>query len=190
MEYEHETPQAIASGGGRGDGIFFRRLGAVINSVADDYDVVVIDAPPQLGYLTLGALCAATSLLITVHPAMIDVASMNQFLAMLSDVMHVIEERGGILEHDFIRYVITRHNPNDVPQVNVVALLRSLFGEDVLAPAVVDTTAIASAGLEKKSLYEMARGSVGRDTLTRALDSVDAVNLEIFNHIKSVWGRS
>lgn len=190
MEYEHETPQAIASGGGRGDGIFFRRLGAVINSVADDYDVVVIDAPPQLGYLTLGALCAATSLLITVHPAMIDVASMNQFLAMLSDVMHVIEERGGILEHDFIRYVITRHNPNDVPQVNVVALLRSLFGEDVLAPAVVDTTAIASAGLEKKSLYEMARGSVGRDTLTRALDSVDAVNLEIFNHIQSVWGRS
>lgn len=190
MEYEHETPQAIASGGGRGDGIFFRRLGAVINSVADDYDVVVIDAPPQLGYLTLGALCAATSLLITVHPAMIDVASMNQFLAMLSDVMHVIEERGGILEHDFIRYVITRHNPNDVPQVNVVALLRSLFGEDVLAPAVVDTTAIASAYLEKKSLYEMARGSVGRDTLTRALDSVDAVNLEIFNHIQSVWGRS
>ncbi|EJC64750.1 plasmid partitioning protein RepA [Rhizobium leguminosarum bv. viciae WSM1455] len=190
MEYEHETPQAIASGGGRGDGIFFRRLGAVINSVEEDYDVVVIDAPPQLGYLTLGALCAATSLLITVHPAMIDVASMNQFLAMMSDVMHVIEERGGILEHDFIRYVITRHNPNDVPQVNVVALLRSLFGEDVLAPAVVDTTAIASAGLEKKSLYEMARGSVGRDTLTRALDSVDAVNLEIFNHLKSVWGRS
>ncbi|MBY5571788.1 plasmid partitioning protein RepA [Rhizobium leguminosarum] len=190
MEYEHETPQAIASGGGRGDGIFFRRLGAAINSVEEDYDVVVIDSSPQLGNLTLGALCAATSLLITVHPAMIDVASMNQFLAMVSDVMRVIEERGGILEHDFIRYVITRHNPNDVPQVNVVALLRSLFGEDVLAPAVVETTAIASAGLEKKSLYEMARGSVGRDTLTRALDSVDAVNLEIFNHLKSVWGRS
>ncbi|MGO7624282.1 AAA family ATPase, partial [Rhizobium ruizarguesonis] len=73
------------SGGGRGDGIFFRRLGAVINIVEEDYDVVVIDAPPHLGYLTLGALCAATSLLITVHPAMIDVASMNQFLAMMSD---------------------------------------------------------------------------------------------------------
>ncbi|MBD0416920.1 plasmid partitioning protein RepA [Oryzicola mucosus] len=190
MEYEHETPQAIADGVGRGDAIFFRRLGAVISDVADDYDVVLIDAPPQLGYLTLGALCAATSLLITIHPAMIDVASMNQFLAMMSDIMHVIEERGGVLEHDFIRYVLTRHNPNDVPQVNVVALLRSLFGEDVLAPVVVDTTAIANAGLEKKSLYEMAKGSVGRDTLNRALESVDAVNAEIFNHIKSVWGRT
>lgn len=189
MEYEHETPQAIAEGYGRGDEIFFRRLSSVISEVEADYDIVLIDAPPQLGYLTLGALCAATGLMITIHPAMIDVASMNQFLAMMSDLMGVIEDRGGALNHDFIRYVITRHNPNDGPQVNVVTLLRSLFKEDVLAPAVVETTAIASAGLEKKSLYELSRGSVGRDTLTRALDSVDAVNREIFLHIKDVWGR-
>ncbi|MBU1315976.1 MAG: plasmid partitioning protein RepA [Alphaproteobacteria bacterium] len=189
MEYEHETPQAIADGYGRGDEIFFRRLSAVIHEVEADYDVVLIDAPPQLGYLTLGALYAATGLLITIHPAMIDVASMNQFLAMMSDLMAVIDERGGTLSHDFIRYVITRHNPNDGPQVNVVTLLRSLFREDVLAPAVVETTAIASAGLEKKSLYELSRGSVRRDTLSRALESVDSVNREIFLHIKDVWGR-
>ncbi|TWF47596.1 plasmid partitioning protein RepA [Neorhizobium alkalisoli] len=189
MEYEHETPQAIAEGHGRGDGIFFRRLAAVISEVDADYDVVLIDAPPQLGYLTLGALCAATGLMITIHPAMIDVASMNQFLAMMSDLMHVIEDRGGVLNHDFIRYVITRHNPNDGPQINVVTLLRSLFKDDVLAPAVVETTAIASAGLEKKSLYELSRGNVTRDTLNRALESVDAVNAEIFRHIKEVWGR-
>lgn len=77
MEYEHETPQAIARGEGRGEGMFFRRLRSVINSVEDDYDVVLIDAPPQLGYLTLGALYAATALLVTVHPAMLDVSSMN-----------------------------------------------------------------------------------------------------------------
>lgn len=189
MEYEHETPQAIAKGLSRGDGMFFRRLKTVLSEVEDDYDVVLIDAPPQLGYLTLGALYAATGLLITVHPAMLDVASMNQFLAMTSDLLGVIEDAGGALEHDFIRYVLTRHNPHDIPQVNVVALLRSLFGEDVLAASVVDTTAIASAGLEKKSLYEMTRGSVGRDTLNRALESVDAVNAEIFRHIKNVWGR-
>lgn len=189
MEYEHETPQAIASGRGRGSEMFFRRLGTVIAQVEGDYDVVVIDAPPQLGYLTLGALYAATSLLITVHPAMIDVASMNQFLAMMSDLMGVLEEKGGRLEHDFIRYVLTRHNPNDAPQVNVVALLRSLFGEDVLAPVVVDTTAIANAGLEKKSLYEMPKGSINRDTHIRALESLDSVNAEILRQIKTVWGR-
>lgn len=189
MEYEHDTPQAIVNGQSRGEGMFFRRLRWVLADIEDDYDIVLIDAPPQLGYLTLGALYAATALLITVHPAMLDVASMNQFLAMTSDIMSVIEEAGGRLEHDFIRYVITRHDPHDAPQVNVVALLRSLFSDDVLAAAVVETTAIASAGLEKKSLYELTRGSVGRDTLNRALESVDAVNAEIFRHIETVWGR-
>ncbi len=190
MEYEHETPQAIAKGLSRGDGMFFRRLSVALQEAEEDYDVVLIDAPPQLGYLTLGALYAATSLLITVHPAMLDVASMNQFLAMTSDILSVIEEAGGHLEHDFIRYVLTRHNPHDAPQVNVVALLRSLFSEDVLAASIVETTAIANAGLEKKSLYELSKGAVGRDTLNRALESVDAVNNEIFNLIKSVWGRT
>jgi len=189
MEYEHETPQAIAAGKSRGEGMFFRRIKSVLAEVESDYDVVLIDAPPQLGYLTLGAIFAATALLITVHPAMLDVSSMNQFLAMTSDILSVIEDAGGVLEHDFVRYVLTRHNPNDLPQVNIVTLLRSLFGEDVLTASVYETTAIANAGLMKKSLYEVDRGSVGRDTFNRGIESIDAVNAEVFSHIEAVWGR-
>ena len=170
--------------------MFFRRLRSVIGSVEDDYDVVLIDAPPSAWISDIRRALAATALLVTVHPAMLDVSSMNQFLKMTSDILQVIQDNGGKLQHDFIRYILTWHNPHDVPQVNIVALLRSLFGADVLAPVVVETTAIANAGLEKKSLYEMARGAVGRDTLTRALESVDAVNQEILNHLKHVWGRT
>ncbi|MGD0109382.1 MAG: hypothetical protein ABSC06_35920 [Rhodopila sp.] len=32
----------------------------------------MIDCPPQLGYLTMAALCAATGVLITIHPQMLD----------------------------------------------------------------------------------------------------------------------
>ena len=46
----------------------------------------VIDCPPQLGYLTLSALTAATAVLITVHPQMLDVMSMAQFLQMTGDL--------------------------------------------------------------------------------------------------------
>ncbi len=88
-----------------------------------------------------------------------------------------------------MRYLLTRHTPHDVPQVNVAALLRGLFGEDVLAASIVETTAIANAGLEKKSLYEVERGNMTRDTLNRALESVDAANTEVFQLIKQVWGR-
>ncbi len=189
MEFEHETPRAISESRARGTELFFRRVGAAIDEVADDYDVVVVDCPPQLGYLTLGALTAATGMLITIHPQMVDVASMSQFLLMTSDLAAVIEGAGGRLEHDFLRYVVTRHDPNDIPETQIVALLRGLFGEHVLKATAWKSTAIANAVLTKQSLYELDRAAVGRSAYLRALESVDAVNGEIVDLVKKVWGR-
>jgi chromosome partitioning protein len=189
MEFEHHTPRAMAERSLRGGDLFFRRVAGAIDQVADDFDVVVIDCPPQLGYLTMGALNAATAMLVTIHPQMVDVASMNQFLLMTSDVMTVIEEAGGRLDYDFIRYVVTRHDPNDVPETQIVALLRNLFDEDVLGATVWKSTAIANAGLTKQSLYELDRGSVGRAAFERGLDSVNSVNREILGLMEKVWRR-
>lgn len=190
MEFEHETPQALMLNARPTGGLFFERLGNAIHEAEADYDVVLIDCPPQLGYLTLGAVCAATSLLITIHPQMVDVASMAQFLLMAADLMSVVRQAGGDLNHDFVRYVITRHEPHDGPQSQVVALLRGLFGDDVLAATVWKSTAIADAGLTKQTLYELERNSVGRGTYDRAIESVDAVNGEIATLLQKVWGRT
>jgi chromosome partitioning protein len=120
---------------------------------------------------------------------MVDVASMSQFLLMTSDLASVIENAGGRLEHDFLRYVVTRHDPNDIPEAQIVALLRGLFGEDVLKATAWKSTAIANAVLTKQSLYELDRMAVGRAAYIRAVESVDAVNSEIVGLIKKVWGR-
>jgi chromosome partitioning protein len=189
MEFEHETPTALMERKTTNSDIFFRRVGVALAEVEAEYDIVIIDCPPQLGYLTLGAVCAATSLLITIHPQMVDVASMSQFLLMTADLLSVVRKAGGDLNHDFIRYVITRHEPHDGPQAQIVALLRSLFGDEVLAATVLKSTAIADAGLTKQTLYEIERGQVRRSTFDRAIESLDAVNGEILDGIKRAWGR-
>lgn len=189
MEFEHHTPRAMMGGGLRGQDVFFRRVAAAIGQVSEEFDIVVVDCPPQLGYLTMGALNAATAMLVTIHPQMVDIASMSQFLLMTSDIMSVIEEAGGRLDYDFVRYVITRHDPNDVPEAQIVALLRNLFGDDVLRATAWKSTAIANAGLTKQSLYELDKGSVGRGAYERALESVDAVNLEIAGLLNKAWER-
>jgi chromosome partitioning protein len=190
MEFEHETPQSLISGKRDAGGLFFERLGRAVGEVEADYDIVLIDCPPQLGYLTLGAVCSATALLVTIHPQMVDVASMSQFLLMAADLMSVVRKAGGDLTHDFLRYVVTRHEPHDGPQSQVVALLRGLFNEDVLAATVWKSTAIADAGLTKQTLYELERSAVGRATYDRAIESLDAVNSEILGLVHKVWGRA
>lgn len=189
MEYEHETPRILAEKAVRKDSFFFERLRLAIGEVEDDYDVVLLDTPPSLGFLTLGAIYAATGLIVTVHPAMLDVMSMSQFLLMMSDMIRVIHDAGASLKQDFLHYLITRHDPNDQPQAQVVSMLRHLFAEDVLMPTAVESTAVESAGLAKRTLYELEPGNVGRDTFRRARESMDAVNDRILELITDSWGR-
>lgn len=189
MEYEHEVPRIIAQRTGSG-ALFFERLREVLAEVEQDYDVVVLDTPPSLGFLTLGAIYAATGLIVTVHPAMLDVASMSQFLLMMSDLIRVIEDAGATLHQDFFHYLVTRHNPKDQPQAQVVAMLRHLFADEVLMPTAIESTAIEAAGLGKRSLYELESGEIGRDTFRRARESIDAVNESVVDLIKAAWGRA
>lgn len=190
QEFEHTTPQHLSRRQGAQGDLFFARVQQAIASVEADYDVVVIDCPPQLGYLTLSALCAATSVIVTVHPQMLDVASMSQFLFMTSDLLSVVREAGGALNFDFLRYLITRYEPNDGPQTQIAGFLRTQFGARVLTAPMVKSTAISDAGLTKQTLYEVGRESFHRATYDRAFEALNAVNAEIESLIRHSWGRT
>jgi chromosome partitioning protein len=189
MEFEHETPKALMERQ-TSDTLFFSRIGEALAQVDDAYDVVVIDCPPQLGFLTLSALCAATAVLITVHPQMLDVMSMSQFLNMTGSLLDVVANAGGATQYDWMRYLVTRYEPSDAPQTTMVGLMRSIFGSRVLTHPMVKSTAIADAGLTKQTLYEVERQQFTRVTYDRAVEALDLVNGEIEGLIKQVWGRA
>ncbi|MGD9481129.1 plasmid partitioning protein RepA [Shinella sp. G-2] len=189
MEFEHTTPKAL-SAGGSGETLFFARVAEALDGVADNYDMVVIDCPPQLGFLTLSGLCAATAMIVTVHPQMLDISSMSQFLLMTRDLLGVVREAGGDLKYDFVRYLLTRFEPQDAPQTKVAALLRNLFDDHVLTNPMVKSAAVSDAGLTKQTLYEIGRENLTRSTYDRAMEALDAVNVEIETLIKQAWGRA
>lgn len=186
MEFEHDTPRALME---RSGNLFFTRIGDKLAEVQDDYDVIVIDCPPQLGFLTMSALSAATAILVTVHPQMLDVMSMCQFLLMTSNLLGVVAEAGGDMNYDWLRYVVTRYEPGDGPQNQMVSFMRSLFGEHVLNHPVLKSTAISDAGITKQTLYEVEKNQFTRGTYERAIESLNSVNGEIEGLIQAAWGR-
>lgn len=186
MEFEHDTPRALME---RSGNLFFTRIGDKLAEVKDDYDVIVIDCPPQLGFLTMSALSAATAILVTVHPQMLDVMSMCQFLLMTSNLLGVVAEAGGDMNYDWLRYVVTRYEPGDGPQNQMVSFMRSLFGDHVLNHPVLKSTAISDAGITKQTLYEVEKSQFTRGTYERAMESLNSVNGEIEGLIQAAWGR-
>ena len=147
QEYEYDTPVALTSKDPQAGRAFFTRISEALKEVDDRYDIVVIDCPPQLGYLTLTALTASSSVLITVHPQMLDVMSMSQFLLMLGGIMKTIRDAGAQMNLKWFRYLVTRFEPTDSPQKQMVGFLQAMFPSQMLQSHMVKSTAISDAGI-------------------------------------------
>jgi len=189
QEYEYDTPVALTSKDPSEGRTFFTRISNALKEVDDRYDVVVIDCPPQLGYLTLTALTASSSVLVTVHPQMLDVMSMSQFLLMLGGILRTIREAGVEMRLKWFRYLVTRFEPVDGPQKQMVGFLQAMFPEQMLEANMVKSTAISDAGITKQTLYEVERSQFVRATYDRAMTSLNAVNDEIAGLVHQAWGR-
>lgn len=186
-EYDTETAAALQQ---RIQPIFADRLTLAIDSVQEDYDIVIIDSPPQLSFITLTALSAATGLIITVVPGMLDIASMSQFLKLASETILAVEESlGRPVSWDFMRFLITRYEPSDGPQTQMASYLRTILGPNVLTEPMLKSTAISDAGMTQQTIYEVDPGQLVRKTLERALASMNGVADEIELAIQKVWGR-
>jgi chromosome partitioning protein len=188
QEYEYDTPLAASTNHAAGK-LFFTRITNALKQVDDRYDVVVIDCPPQLGYLTLTALTASTSVLITIHPQMLDVMSMSQFLQMLGGILESIAKAGAEVRLKWFRYLVTRYEPGDGPQAQMVGFMQALFPKQMLKNQMLKSTAISDAGITNQTIYEIDRGQMIRSTYDRAIEALNAVNEEIAGLIHQAWGR-
>jgi chromosome partitioning protein len=189
QEYEYETPLAASDKSSPEGRLFFTRISMALREVDDRYDIVVIDCPPQLGYLTLTALTASTSVLITVHPQMLDIMSMSQFLLMLGGILQSIKSAGAIVRLKWFRYLVTRYEPTDGPQAQMVGFMQAMFNKRMLQNQMVKSTAVSDAGITKQTLYEVERSQFTRSTYDRAMECLNGVNKEITALVHKAWGR-
>ena len=186
-EYETETANALSR---RVQPIFAERLSIALEEVEADYDIVLIDCPPQLGFLTLTALAASTGLLVTVVPGMLDIASMSQFLKLASETVKAVEEAiGRNVTWDFVKFLITRYEPSDGPQTQMAGYLRSILAGQVMTEPMLKSTAISDAGMTQQTVYEVDPSQFIRKTIDRALSSMNGVADELEQTIQMAWGR-
>ncbi|WP_444451216.1 plasmid partitioning protein RepA (plasmid) [Rhodobacter capsulatus] len=185
-EYETETAYALQH---KIDPPFTQRLAIALDEVEANYDLVIIDCPPQLGFTTMTALLASTGLLITVVPSMLDVASMAQFLEMAGETVRALEEAAGPIHWNFLKFLIARYEPTDVPQSQMAGFLRSILLDQVLTTPMLKSTAISDAGMTQQTIYEIEPSQVLKKTLDRILESVNGVADEFEKVIQTAWGR-
>ena len=148
----------------------------------DRYDIVFLDTPPALGYLTINGLSAADILLVPLGASFLEFDSTGRFFDMLHSTFHSIEEGENIaaralgrpelsFEWDAVRAVITRYD--SAQQGEMAALIQAYMGRR-LTPHRQDFTAlIGQAGESVNGIYEADYRDFNRETYARGRATFD-----------------
>lgn len=92
-----------------------------------DFDLIIIDTPPTLGMLTVGAMTTANRLLVPIQPSFYPLQGTNDLLA---TYQHVKEKLN--LTLDLLGVLITMHDPRTTIAREAITEIQNAFGEKVL----------------------------------------------------------
>jgi len=168
------------------------------DGVLDDYDLVFLDTPPALGYLTINGLSAADILLVPLGASFVEFDSTGRFFDMLHSTFQSIEEGENIaaralgreemrFEWDAVRAVVTRYD--SAQHAEMAGLMQAYLGK-TLSPYRQDFTAlIGQAGEEVNGIYEADYRNFNRDTYARGRATFDETYAEFKKLLLGIWRR-
>jgi len=170
---------------------FWRVLDDGLTAARDEYDVIIIDTPPSLSYITINALIAADGVVMPLPPNALDFASSAQFWSLFTEVCGGLFKAGGDdKKFSFVDVVLSRVDRADAVSVAVRQWIASAYGPHVIPVEIPKTSIAASASAEFGTVYDLDRSSVQAKTLKRARDAYEQLVDYIETQIEGVWAHS
>ena len=162
-------------------------LRLAIETVAHDYDVVVIDSAPNLGTGAINVVCASDVLIVPTPAELFDYTSALQFFTMLRDLLKKVDLHG--FEPD-VRILLTKYSSDPNSQSPwMEEQIRDAWGGMVLKNVVRETNEVGKGQIRMRTVFEQAidqRSSTG--AWKNALTIWESVCDEIFDRlIKPRW---
>jgi len=168
------------------------------DGVLDEYDIVILDTPPALGYLTINGLAAADILMVPLGASFLEFDSTGRFFDMLHATFSSIEQGENAaaralgqpelkFEWDAVAAILTRYDA--VQQAEMATLIQGWMG-GMMTPYRQDFTAlIGQAGEQVNGIYEADYRDFNRDTYVRGRETFDQTYAMFKKMLIGAWRR-
>ena len=169
---------------------FWNVLNLGIDDVRSEYDVIIIDSPPSLSYITINALMASNGIVMPLPPNALDYASASQFWSLFSDLSNeMLVKRGLNKEFDFVNVLLSRVDSSESTSDIVRGWIQATYKEKVLPVEIPKTAVTTSASAEFSTVYDIQKYDGNARTFKRARDAYDQFVGYIENSVRAVWHR-
>jgi len=151
------------------------------------YDVVVIDTPPALDYLTINAFFAADILVVPLPPSAMDFVSSTQFWDLFVELNESFGVYGLEKDYSFVNVLLSRVDSNDAAAGLVREWIGEAYGKYLLPVEIPSSAAAKTAAAEFGTVYDTTVAQQSARTYRRAYDSYERLVEIIEGQLKRVW---
>jgi chromosome partitioning protein len=168
------------------------------DGILDGYDLVFLDTPPALGYLTINGLAAADILLVPTGASFLEFDSTGRFFDMLATTFSSIEDSENIaaralgrpelrFEWDAVRVMLTRYDAGQ--QAELAALMQAWLGRTMMHERQDFTALIGQVGEQVHGIYEADYRDFNRETYIRGRETFDTTYAAFKRLVLGCWKR-
>ncbi len=163
------------------------RLRDGIDTIRDQFDIILMDPPPALGMISLSVLRAADALLIPAPPNNIDFGSTAHFLRMMTATLEELARAGGTRDYAFVKILVTKMSDTKSAHQAIYRMMQAVFPHDLLQSVLKDSAEIDNATANLRTVYELTGPATRSATHKRCRAHLDAVGREVELLIRKTW---
>lgn len=150
-----------------------------------EYDVIVIDTPPQLSNVTTMAIFASDGLIMPLPPAAIDFASSTDFWLLISEMVSGMEGTTP-KKFEFIKVLLTRVDMTDTLTPSIMEWIQGAYPDYVLPFYLPKSTAVTNAAAEYGTIYDTPSPAGSMEAYKKARKPHDQLAEFIFNKFMTI----
>lgn len=163
-----------------------QRLRIGISSVIKNFDVILLDPPPAMGFLGLNVMAAATGLLVPVPARQLDYLSTIHFMETITENIEVLEANGTPVDYGFIRIVCSAFSPSKPGENDMWKMMQATYANFLLSKPILASEEIKNATQAFRSVYE-SKPSASHATYQRCRENLDDVFGEVLQQVREQW---
>lgn len=172
---------------------FWDVLNVALDEARSEYDIILLDTPPSLSYVTINAIFASDGLLMPLPPNALAVASAAQFWRLFSDLAGgLVEQRGVTKEFDFVRVLVTqvKTRGNDDATMAIKDWIHKTYEGKVMSAEIPETKATETSAASFGTIYdESSKSMIDPRTYKRAISAYDQATDQIEALVRASWQR-
>ena len=157
---------------------FFNELKFGIQTVANGYDIILIDSPPALGMISVNVLMAADALLVPSAARMFDFSSTVQFFRMVHNYIGQLDPHKS---YRWISVLTTLFDRRYESQKQFFEVMRACFGDSVFQRVFFHSSAVINSAAQFLTPYEQVKPD------RHVLEMMDNVFAEIELSLLREW---